>query len=152
MVTRTKHIADLLMAAAHADPQRSRSAYDVVCTSLKQVMGASYILTSIDERLRAFDPESFSLKETLEGVSLQDDAEKRQLLELIAAVHDAEDVIAVDKDVFLREVAEAIGMSEEDYEDLTVEVQEARESLYERRDSLIEARNSLLGPPPLPKP
>jgi hypothetical protein len=152
VTTRTELIADLLMGAAHADPLRKGDAYDIVCASLKQVMGAAYILSSIDARLKAFDPERFSIDDAVGALSLEDDVEKRQLLELIAAVHEGDDVIAIDQDSYLRDVASALGVPDDEYADLTVDVQEARDSMYERRDSLYEARNSLLGPPPKPPP
>jgi uncharacterized tellurite resistance protein B-like protein len=152
VASRTELISDLLMAAAHADPLQEQTPYEVVRKALQQVMGAGYILTTIDERLKAFDNAAFDLSATVEALALSDDAEKRQLVELIAAVHAADDVLAEEEDAYLRKVAEALGLPDDAYADLTLDIMEARDSLDDVRESLFEARNSLFGPPPAPKP
>jgi uncharacterized tellurite resistance protein B-like protein len=131
------------MGAAHADPLQTDDPYKIVCTALKQVMGAGYLLTEMGGRLEAFDNESFDLEATVSGLGLKDAVEKRQLLELVAAVHNADEIVAEEEDEFLRDVAEAMGLAEDSYADLTLDIVE--------RHSLYEARDSLLGPPPLPK-
>ncbi len=151
MATRTELIADLLMGAAHADPAQTVTPYDLVCVALKQVMGAAYILSAIEGRLQAFDVSSFDMVATVGELAIDDESEKRQLLELIVAVHDADQTIALDRDAYLRAVAEALGLAPEDYADLTVDVLDARDSLIESRDSLFEARDSLFGPAPSAK-
>ena len=151
MATRTELIADLLMGAAHADPTQTADPYDLACVALKQVMGAAYILSAINGRLQAFDVSSFDMAATVGELGLDDPIEKRQLLELIVAVHDADETIAPDRDAYLRAVAEALGLAPEDYADLTVDVLDARDSIVESRDSLFEARDSLFGPAPQPK-
>lgn len=137
MASRTQLIADLLMGAAHADPLRKREPYEVVCRALKQVMGAGYILAAIDDRLRAFDPGVFDVSATVAELGLDDDVEKRQLLELIASLQGVDNVLVLDRDDYLRSVADALGLPEEAYADLTFDVS--------------EARDSLLGPPPQPR-
>ena len=137
MASRTQLIADLLMGAAHADPLRKREPYDVVCHALKQVMGAGYILAEIDDRLRAFDTSTFEVEDTVAQLTFESDVEKRQLLELIASLQGVDNVLVLDRDDYLRSVADALGLPEEDYEDLTFDVS--------------EARDSLLGPPPQPR-
>lgn len=140
------------MAAAHADPLQEQTPYEVVRKALQQVMGAGYILTSIDERLKAFDNGSFSMAATVGALALTEDGEKRQLIELIAAVHAADDVLAAEEDAYLREVAAAVGLPDEAYADLTLDIMEARDSLDDIRESLFEARDSLFGPPPVKPP
>ncbi len=148
MATRTELIADLLMGAAHADTSQTVAPYDLVCVALKQVMGAAYILSAVDERLRGFDAGSFDMVATLGQLGLDDPTEKRQLLELIASLHDADATLALDRDAYLRSVAEALGVAEDEYDDLTIDVEDARDSLFEDRVSLFEARDSLFGPAP----
>lgn len=152
MSTRTELIADLLMAAAHADPLQTEEPYEIVCTALKQVMGAAYLLSDMHPRLKAFDPDSFDIQSVVEALALESDVEKRQLLELIAAVHDADQIVAEEEDDFLRGVAEAMGVPFESYEDLTIEI-ENRVSLYEARDQLLgpPPKKPRTEPPPLPK-
>lgn len=131
------------MAAAHADPLQTEPPYDIVCAALKQVMGAGYLLSDMDGRLKAFDIESFDVDATVSALAFEDAAQKRQLLELIAAVHDADQILAEEEDEYLRTVAEALEVPPESYADLTLDVED--------RLSLYEARDSLLGPPPKPR-
>lgn len=127
----------------------------VVRDALEQLMGAGYLLANLDARLAAFDPKAFDMKATVGELGLEDEVQKRQLLELIAAVEHADDVIALEEDQYLRAVAETLGLPEEAYADLIIDVVEARDSRHSLeppdRASLVEARDSLLGPPPLPK-
>jgi len=112
------------------------------------VMGAAYILSAVDERLRAFDAAVFDRQATVAELGLDDPTEKRQLLELIASLHDADATLALDRDAYLRSVADDLDLAPEDYDDLTVDVEDARDSLFEDRVSLFEARDSLFGPAP----
>jgi hypothetical protein len=66
---------------------------------------------------------------------------KRRLLELVAAVRDADEEVDLSEDDYLRALAGALGMSPDEYEDLTLdyEVDELRESFEE-----------LAKPPPVP--
>ena len=148
MASRTELIADLLMGAAHADPAQTVAPYELVCVALKQVMGAAYILSAVDDRLRTFDASRFDMKAAVAELGLDDPTEKRQLLELIASLHDADQTLAIDRDAYLRAVADELSLAADDYDDLTVDVEDARDSLFEDRASLFEARDSLFGPAP----
>jgi hypothetical protein len=150
--TRNELIADVLMGAACADPLQDEPVV-VVRRALEDVMGAAYLLADLDAQLNAFDPDAYDMAETVEALELADDQQKRQLLELIAAVEHADDVLAVEEDAYLRAVGAALGLPLEAYEDLTFDVEHvSRTSLPAvDRTSLFEARNSLLGPPPLPE-
>ncbi|MEQ9324470.1 MAG: hypothetical protein RIF41_35225 [Polyangiaceae bacterium] len=154
MTKRAELIADVLMGAAHADPLQEEPE-KVVRHALEQLMGAAYLLANLDARLSAFEAKAFDMKATVKALGLEGDLEKRQLLELIAAVEHADDVIALEEDQYLRAVAEELGLPEEAYADLVIDVVEARDSRMSleppNRVSLISARDSLLGPPPLPK-
>jgi hypothetical protein len=131
------------MAAVHADSMQTEDPRSIVCKALKQLMGAAYMLAEMDARLRAFDVEAFDLDTTVAGIGLETAAEKRQLLELVFAVNAADEILADDKDEFLKAVAQALRLPADAYGDLTLDIED--------RVSLYEARNSLLGPPPLPK-
>jgi uncharacterized tellurite resistance protein B-like protein len=131
------------MAAAHADPLQTEKPYDIVCVALQKMMGAGYLLTEMGARLEAFAVDDFDLEATVAALELSDETEKRQLLELVSAVHAADDILAEEEDDFLQAVADALGLRASAYSDLTLDIED--------RTSLYEARNSLLGPPPLPK-
>jgi hypothetical protein len=95
------------------------------------LMGAALADSELDGR-------ELDIASTVAALELETDEDKRYLLELIAAVHNADDVWDLDEDKYLREVAAALGMPERAYADLTIEVID-----------LQEAGRSLM-PPPLP--
>ena len=74
--------------------------------------------------LRSFNPAAFkvdSAAATLQGPEL---ADKRKLLELIASVNDADEVLDLAEDAYLRHVAIGMGVAEAEIADLTLEVLE----------------------------
>jgi len=138
----TKHelIADLLMGAALADQHLDGREYEAVKELLAQAMRQKTVPASLEGRLKRFEVAKFDAIDTVKKLGLKTDEEKRNLLELIAKVHDADDLWDFDEDAYLRKVAAALGVDEDVYVDLTVEVL-----------SIETIGDAILGPPPLPK-
>jgi uncharacterized tellurite resistance protein B-like protein len=132
-------IADLLMGAALADKHLDGRELDAVKELLAEAMGVEQVPMAMLQRLDGFDADKFDLKKTAGALEL-DDAEKRNLLELVAAVHEADDAWDFDEDDYLKQLGLALGMAEEAFSDLTLQ------------DLVIEdVGKKLLKPPPLPK-
>ena len=139
MSTRNELIADLLMGAAFADDELEGAEYDAVKRALAQAMGVDDVPPVLAARLEWFQPDEFDLGAAVRELGLSAKADKRQLLELIVLVQEADDVIDLAEDAYLRRVAEAMGLAPDDYSDLAIE------------DLSIErGTESILNPPPLP--
>ncbi|MEM1033566.1 MAG: TerB family tellurite resistance protein [Myxococcota bacterium] len=132
-------IADLLMGAAYADRYLDGREFDSVRQTLLKATGRGVLPADLEARLRRFDPQSHDPAAVAASMtSTLDPTEKRRVLELIAAVHDADEVWDLDEDAYLRRVAGALGLEPSDYGDLSV------------GEVSVEAWGEGLLPPPLP--
>jgi len=152
MATRNELISDLLMGAAFADQAFGGSEYEAVKSALARAMGVDKVPPVLAARLEWFDPASFDLAKTVAELGLEADEEKRQLLELIASVQAADQVLDIAEDSYLRKVAEALGLPRELYEDLVIQ-DLSIESVRGAAATLLEPTGRRPGrkPPPLPK-
>jgi len=137
---RIAHVADILLGAAYADGSKHGSEEASLRKLLGELLGNESLPAELDARIRAFDPKTFDLAKTAAVFAGDPDDRKRKLLELVAAVGDADDVLDTQEDDYLVKVATAIGAPRSAYADLVLEVEELRGALEEVRQ-----------PPPLPK-
>lgn len=139
MSRRVDLIADLLMGAAHAD----HSFGGVELKTVRELMGRFMKVAQLPEwlewRIQDFKPGHLDVEEAAAKIDLTTNQEKRYLLELIVAVHEADEMWDLDEDLYLRRVAVALALPAEEWADLTVQ------------DLEMERISSLLMPPPLPK-
>jgi uncharacterized tellurite resistance protein B-like protein len=137
---RIAHVADILLGAAYADGTKHGSEEARLRKLLGELLGNEALPAALDARIGAFDPKTFDLAATAAVFAGDPDDRKRQLLELVAAVGDADDVLDSQEDDYLVKVAKAIGAPRSAYADLVLEVEELRGALQAVRQ-----------PPPLPK-
>ena len=107
---------------------------------LAKAMGVDEVPPVLAARLEWFQPAEFELEKTVKQLKLKTKADKRELLELIVSIQEADEVLALEEDAYLKSVAEALCLPPEDYEDLAIQDLE-----FEPR------RDSILMPPPLPE-
>ena len=115
-------IADVLMAAAHADQHLDQRERDSVSSLLEKLLGAGKVPESVNKRIQLFEMGDFDLTETVKELGEPSAEQRRKILELVAAVHEADDVIDLDEHEFLVQLAQALGAAEDEYKDLTLEV------------------------------
>ena len=106
---------------------------------LCELTGRMTLPSNLEQRLRDFEPSKLDVRATVERMQLSGDADKRKLLELITAVHDADEIWDFDEDLYLRGVAAALGVPDSAISDLTV------------AELQIDVIAEALLPPPLPK-
>ena len=140
MTTREESITDLLMGAAHADGHLDGREMQRVRELLRVATNTAVLDAGLKARMRAFKPGALEIGAVVGQLGLTSAEEKRQLLELIAAVHEADDTWDFSEDEYLRAVARAMDVPASAYADLTME------------DLHIEVIGASLLPPPLPKP
>jgi uncharacterized tellurite resistance protein B-like protein len=125
MKDRLPLVADLLMDAAHADTHLHGDEKAAVRRLLRELLGASSALPmDLDFRIDEFAPEKFDLAKTVAAFAGDPPESKRRLLELIGIVHAADGELDFAEDEHLRRVAKALGVPDEDYQDLVVTVLE----------------------------
>jgi uncharacterized tellurite resistance protein B-like protein len=124
MKDRLPLVADLLMDAAHADEQLQGEERAAVRRLLRELLGSDALPMDLDFRIAEFSPETFDLDVTAGAFVADPPAQKRHLLELCAAVHGADGELHFKEDEHLRRVAAALGVPEDQYRDLVVDVVE----------------------------
>jgi uncharacterized tellurite resistance protein B-like protein len=144
MSMRNELIADLLMGAAFADSRLDGREFAAVKKLLAEVMGEDEVPEEMEKRLKGFNHKTFDPAGAAKSLQLADDTEKRKLIELVAAVTEADDVLDFDEDAYLKQVAEALDLPADSYADLSIEILSV--------ENLQEAGSKLLEPPPPPPP
>jgi uncharacterized tellurite resistance protein B-like protein len=114
------HIADLLIGAAYADQRFTGQEREKIKEMLMELSGG--IPKEVLEHIRGFDAKAFDAAQTAGAFRESPALTKRRLLELIAAVHEADEELDLDENEYLIAVAKALGMSEADYKDLRLEI------------------------------
>ena len=132
-------VAQVLMGAAHADAEVHGREHETVTALLELATGRKLLPLEIGRVIRDFDLTAFDLEATVAALALENDEDKRHLLELVAAVHDADEVLDLAEDAYLRRLAEILGLPKEAYADLVV------------GEVVVESAGKALIPPPLPQ-
>jgi uncharacterized tellurite resistance protein B-like protein len=130
------------MGAAFADRRLDGREVAAVKKLLAQAMNASTIPPAMEEHIKNFDPRTFNPAQTVAELEIGGDEEKRKLIELIAAVNDADEELDLDEDAYLKTVAKALGLPEDSYQDLSLEILSV--------ETVKAAGEALLAPPPAP--
>lgn len=136
-------LTNLLMGAAYADERLEGEEDDAVRRLLARVIGSDDLPPEVNARIDQFDLDAFDLDEAVGAFVADPAVHKRALLELVAAVFDADEEVDFDEDAYLRRLAEALGMDEKEYHDLAL-------------DYIVEDPHQVAGqlmslPPPTPK-
>ncbi|MCA9606116.1 MAG: TerB family tellurite resistance protein [Myxococcales bacterium] len=136
-------LTDLLLGAVYADDRLEGGEEEAVRGYLLEIIGGDELPIELEARIANFEPGDFDLDASVSEFVEDPATSKRKLLELVAAVFDADGEVDFDEDDYIRSLADALGMDPEEYEDLVIEydVEEPR--------SLIEVVVSV--PPPVPK-
>lgn len=122
MKDRIPIVADILMAAAHADDHLHGAERTEVRRLLRQVLSAETLPMDLDFRIDEFKAESFDLGEAAEAFAGDPPETKRRLLELVSAVHAADEEYDLAEDAFVGKLGAALGLPEDTYRDLAVTV------------------------------
>jgi uncharacterized tellurite resistance protein B-like protein len=116
-------ITDLLLGAAYADDALAGEEEAAVRRLLGELLGGAALPLEVDTRIETFRPDGFDMVAAAKGFAADPPIAKRKLLELVAAVSDADDEVDLEEDAYLVALAKALGMQPDDYADLTLHVQ-----------------------------
>lgn len=149
-------LTDLFMGALWADDEFSEDeqrAVRALLADLLQVTPSS-LPPAIEERIGSFDPLSFDLDAAALDFVADPPMAKRRLLELVGRMVDADGVVDMKEDEYLRRLAGLLKMDYEEYSDLVLdfEIDELREQFEALRTPpppmVNEAGRSSRPPPP----
>jgi uncharacterized tellurite resistance protein B-like protein len=136
-------ITDLLLGAAYADDEHRGSEEETVRKLLGELLGGEELPAEVDTRIKTFPSGSFDLEATAEDFANDPPIQKRKLLELVAAVHDADEELDFAEDAYLKKLGVALGLAPKDFADLTLDIE-----IEELKASFSELAGSV--PPPVP--
>ena len=135
-------LSDLLLGAAYADGHFAEREKEKVATLLRELLGTGELPAPLVAWIEAFDPGSFDVAQSCSEFAEDPPVGKRELLELVAAVHEADEELDLAEDDYLRQVAAELG-AEEQLEGLSLVVE-----VEELRDHLSRLRPAAVPPPP----
>ena len=122
MKDRIPIVADILMGAAHADAHLHGEEKAAVRRLLRQVLGGEALPMDLEFRVDEFDATAFDLGEAASAFTADPPETRRRLLELVSAVHAADQEYDLSEDEFVHKLAAALGLAEDSYRDLAVTV------------------------------
>jgi uncharacterized tellurite resistance protein B-like protein len=128
-------LTDILLGAVHADDSQKGEEEDAVRRLLSQLLGGAALPDEVEERIRGFSAGSFDLQSAAADFSSDPPIQKRKLLELVAAVRDADEEIDMAEDQYMIDLAKALGMDASEYADLTLDYE--FENLAESHKDLL---------------
>ena len=137
-------VTDLLLGAAFADSYFAGSERDKIKEILGALVGDEALPTEVVEHIDDFEPDGFSLATTAAAFADDPMINKHNLLELVAAVHDADEEIDLAEDQYLHDLAAILGIPPDDYADLVLDYEV--EEIEDLKESLADLRT----PPPIP--
>jgi uncharacterized tellurite resistance protein B-like protein len=134
-------LCELLLGAAYADNELKDQEKDKVRELLEEL--ASELPTEVEVRLASFDHKAWDMKEAAHAFSADSEDDRKKVLQLVAAVNDADEELDMSEDEYLRDLATALGLPTAALEGMTVEVEtEELKPIFEKVRK---------GPPPPPK-
>ncbi len=126
MKDRIEQVADVLMGAAYADDLLHGREKLIIRQLLEGLAKADAgLLKQLDLRIEAFSPQAFKLQDSATVFCNDSVEQKRMLLQLVAAVGDADEETDLREDEYLKNLAAAINLAPEHFSDLVLQIEEA---------------------------
>jgi exopolysaccharide biosynthesis polyprenyl glycosylphosphotransferase len=142
-------VADVLLAAAHADGTMCGRELRSVTRILLRLTDAGELSPALRQRVDAFNPASFDLLETAERLLEIPLPQRRHVLELVREVCDANNAFDLQEEQFLIGLTRAFELSPEDIADLVVHAQDGIHGSVKRVFDFFFASAFLMGAWPL---
>jgi len=115
-------MTELLLGAVYADSERTDEEIETVRKLLAGVFSGE-LPAEVATRLESFDASAFALDVAIEPFAEDPPELKRKLLELLAAVKDADEIVDLEEDAYITRVAAALGVAKADYADLVLDLE-----------------------------
>lgn len=151
-------LTDLFLGALWADDEFSEDEQRAVRRLLADLLlvKPDELPAQVEERIRDFDPLKFDMEAAAADFAADPPMAKRRLLELVGKMVDADGVVDIQEDEYLRRLAAALGMEYAEYSDLVLdyEIEELRGAFEALRSPpppmvLTDGKSSRPPPPPI---
>jgi uncharacterized tellurite resistance protein B-like protein len=150
-------LTDLFLGAVWADEEFSEDEQKAVRKLLADLLlvKPDALPDPVEQRIRNFDPLSFDMDSAARDFAADPPMAKRRLLELVGKMVDADGVVDIKEDEYLRRLAGHLGMEYSEYSDLVLdyEIEELRKSFEALRvppPPMVEDGGKSSRPPPPP--
>ena len=139
-------LTDLFMGALWADEEFTEDEQKAVRVLLADLLlvTPTTLPAEVEERIVKFEPLGFDLEAAAGDFAADPPMAKRRLLELVGRMVDADGVVDMKEDEYLRRLAGLLGMEYSEYSDLVLDYE-----IDELRDSFEQLRSP---PPPMVGP
>ncbi|MBZ0119854.1 MAG: TerB family tellurite resistance protein [Sandaracinaceae bacterium] len=116
-------LTDLLLGALYADHEFTADEQRAVRQLLADLLSVTpdTLPANVEERIRTFDPLRFDLVASAHEFRDDPPNSKRRLLELVGRMVNADGVVELREDEYLRELAAHLGLEYSDYHDLVLD-------------------------------
>lgn len=135
-------VCDLLLGAAYADEEFKDREREEVREMLADLTGAK-LTDELEARIKGFDHKAFDVAKTAAEFKADSEDDRRRLLFLVAAVHEADEEIDFAEDDYLRSLCKALDLPNTALNGMIVDVE-----VEELQQTLAAVRKQ---PPPPPK-
>jgi putative colanic acid biosynthesis UDP-glucose lipid carrier transferase len=125
-------LADVLLAAAHADGQMDNRERRTVKRLLTEVSAGEELPGWLEEHLEHFDPSTFDLAQATQTLRKLPRMQRRHIAELVRAVCDANNAFDLEEERFLVALVLALSLAPEDVADLVVHAAEGLDGTAKR--------------------
>ncbi len=135
-------VCDLLLGAAYADHEFKDREREEVKEMLSDLTGEK-LSDELEGRIENFDPKKFDLAKVAAELKSDSEDDRRRVLFLVAAVHEADEEIDFAEDDYLRALCKALELPDTALKGMIVDVE-----VEELQETLAKVRKQ---PPPSPK-
>jgi uncharacterized tellurite resistance protein B-like protein len=115
-------ITDLLLGAAYADKRLEGHELEEITRLCCKVLGEETLPAALQARFKEFNPAKFDLGAAAGALSDLSNDDKLKVLDLVASVNESDDELDLAEDAYLRKVGNAMGLSDDDMEHMTIEI------------------------------
>lgn len=150
-------LTDLFLGALWADDEFTDDERDAVKRLLADLLLVTpeNLPATVLVRIESFDPLNFDLESAARDFAADPPMAKRRLLELVGRLADADGILHLNEDDYLRRLGQLLGMNPSEYDDLVLdyEVEELRQSFEALRvppPPMVGSPDGGQRPPPPP--
>jgi len=139
---RTLAICDLLLGAAYADSDFTDRERVTVRELLADLFGSEELPSEVEARIDLFQASAFDVAKAAAAFKGDSVDEKKKLLYLVAAVHEADEELDFAEDDYMRALGKALELPADALDDLVIDI--------ESEDLVEDFQVLRKGPPPPP--
>ena len=120
-------ITNLLLGAAYADKRLEGDEIAAIERLLCKLVGTETLPEAQRGQMKTFSPAAFDVSATAAGLASLADEDKRKVLEMVCAVHEADEELDFAEDEYLKKVAAGMGLDADAIGEMALDVDEIDE-------------------------